>query len=189
MSQATEKYRYFAFIVYPESAPADWQQQLEDSHGEYAISPLHTPDGEDAKPHHHVLYCHGAPTTPAAARRAIPETVPANGCIEPVPAPRGYQRYLIHLDNPDKQQFADGSNAITVLGGFPLDLSKDMSKAERDALRGKLFSLMREQGICEYADLLDGLQDMGAADLFDYAFNHTIAISRYLDSVRHSRAE
>lgn len=181
-----QKARYFTFLVYPDSAPANWVDELRDSHGSFAISPLHQPDDgdEQGKPHFHVIYCHGNTASLEAARQAIPEDVPANGKIEIVTAPRNYQRYLLHLDDPDKQQFPGGSKEITLLGCFPLDLSRDFSAAERAAQRAKVFSIIRENGLVEYADLLDGLMDEGWDDLFDWAFNHTIALTHYLASCR-----
>lgn len=180
-----DKYRYAAFVVYPESAPDDWVDRLRATHCMFAISPLHEPDGENAKPHYHVLYKHSGPATLAAMTRCIPSDVPANGHVEPVPHGRGYMRYLIHLDDPEKQQFPDGKDAITCLNAFPLDLSREYTAEERNAQRAEVFSLIRENGLTEYADLLDGLNDMGRDDLFDFAFNHTIALTHYLASRRH----
>lgn len=177
------KIRYGAFLVYPDSAPEDWKQILKDSHGSFAISPLHEP-GDGEKPHYHVIYKHGSPVTIEALASCIPAAVPANGLVEPVTAPRNYQRYLIHLDDPDKQQFS-GSECIEVLNGFPLDLTRDYSKAELLAFRHKIQALIREFDIFEYADLLDYLADAGEVDLHDYAFNHTIAFNTYLSSRRY----
>jgi hypothetical protein len=180
------KARYACFLVYPESAPEDWKQKLKKSHGSYAISPLHTPDDEDAKPHYHVIYKHGAVVTLSAMLRVIPSDVPANGHVEICSAPRNYQRYLIHLDDPEKQQFKDGAGAIEVLNGFPLDLTRDYSKAELQGFRSEIYSLIREYDMTEYAELLDYLMDNGEVDLLDYASNHTILYNTYLTSRRNS---
>lgn len=180
----TSKHRYFAFLVYPESAPEDWLEQLKRTHGEYAISPVHQPDDDCKKQHYHVIFRYPGPATLAAATDAIPSNVPANGHVEPVTAPRNYQRYLIHLDDPDKQQWEQGQDAITVIGGFPLDLSRDFSAAELKAFRRKIFEVIRDFGIVEYSDLIDWLMDTGEVDLLDYASNHTILFNTYLTSRR-----
>lgn len=71
------KSRAFTGLVYPDSAPKNWQDILRDSLGMWLISPLHEPDPvEDLetgaiktlKPHYHVMYFHGAPITPKAGR-------------------------------------------------------------------------------------------------------------------------
>lgn len=184
---ATEKWRYFQFLVYADSAPKDWVSQLRDSLGMYAISPEHEPEGDEKKPHYHVIYKHGNPVALDTARRFIPEGVPANGYIEPVIHPGNAQRYLIHLDQPEKQQFSGGQGEIIALNGFPLDLTRELSKLEKQQVREKIFIWIRENGIDEYAKLLDGLDMLGNPDMFEYAFNHTIAFNAYLKSRRHGR--
>ena len=181
-----DKYRYFAFLVYPETAPVDWKKQLKDTYGMYAISPLHDPDEEQTKPHFHVIYKHPNTVSLDAAKRCIPDNIPANGFIIPLHHPRVYQRYLIHLDDIGKQQFQDGYHAIETLNGFPLDLRKELSETERFEIRSRVFDFIEDNAICEYCDLLNGLQSLGDADMFDYAFNHTIAFNAYLKSKRHS---
>lgn len=183
------KSRYATFLVYPESAPEDWRKILKDSHGCYAISPLHAPDEDNKKPHYHVIYRHGSPVRLSALIDAIPDSVPANGHVERVPAPRGLQRYLIHLDDPEKEQFEGGASAIDVLNGFPLDLSRDFSKAELQQFRTAIFATIRENGMTEYSELLDWLMDCGEVDLLDYASNHTILFNTYLSSRRNSSVE
>ena len=181
----TLKSRYGVFLVYPESAPADWWQRLKDSHGAFARSPLHEPDGENDKPHYHVVYKHSNTVTVDAMKRVIPAGIPANGHIELCHAPRNYQRYLVHLDDPEKQQWVgDPRELIETCNGFPLDLSRDFSQAERAEQRRQVFQLIRDNGLVEYADLLEGLMDLGLYDLFDYACNHTVLFSHYLASRR-----
>lgn len=179
------KARYGVFLVYPESAPADWWEILKRSHGAFARSPLHVPDEEVSKPHYHVVYKHPNTIRLDAMKRVIPEDVPANGHVELCSHPRNYQRYLLHLDDPDKQQWeGDPRELIETCNGFPLDLSRDFSQAERAEQRRQIFELIRDNGLCEYADLLEGLLDSGFYDLFDYACNHTILFSHYLASRR-----
>lgn len=181
-----DKARYFGFLVYEESAPDNWRDILKKSHGCYAISPLHAGDDEHAKPHYHVVYAHGNTATLSAAQSVIPSEIPANGHIEMIRQPRNYQRYLIHLDDPDKEQFEGGKNAITVLNGFPLDLSRDYSKAELLAFRNEIYELIRENSMTEYCELIDYLMDSGEFELLDYASNHTILFNTYLSSRRNS---
>lgn len=180
-----EKAQYFGFLVYQESAPADWKEQLKASHEAFAISPLHEPDDEAKKPHWHVIHYHGAPVTAESALRAIPAGVPANGRIELIHAPRNYQRYLIHLDDPEKQQFPQGAKAIETLNNFPLDLSRDFSASERREQRARIWEIIRENEITEYWELTDYLFDLDP-DLYDYAANHTLFFDRALASRRRS---
>ena len=49
---AKDKARYFTFLLYPESIPADWKQRLELIGVPIAISPLHDRDKAMLKDKH-----------------------------------------------------------------------------------------------------------------------------------------
>lgn len=186
MAEKVEKARFFDFLVYPDSAVDDWVGVLRRSHCAFAISPLHAPDEEVKKPHWHVMYNSGnGPVTLSAAKKKIPAEGPANGYVEITASPQGYMRYLIHLDDPEKEQFPGGENTITVINGFPLDLTRELTKAERAALRSQLIAIIRDNGVSEYSDFIFGLEDMGDPDMCEYAASHTIFFSKVIDSQRH----
>ena len=200
-----DKSRYFAFIVYPQN-PAIWEKPLDtpgeedyaelreklaeilrETFGQYAISPIHQPDDENKNAHWHVVYKHSNTCTLKAAQGIIPSVLPLNGYILMLHHPRVYQRYLIHLDNLDKEQFDGGTNEILTVNGFPLDLTREFSAPELRQMRDEIHDLIRSNEIYEYADLLDALADAGEVDLLDYACNHTILFSTYLSSRRYKK--
>ena len=182
------KKRYFLFIVYPESAPDDWMDILKRTRCPYAVSPLHQPDDEHDKPHYHVIFYTPGPITLENAYDVIPSEVPANGHIEWAKSSSGSQRYLIHLDDPDKEQFEKGAKAIKILNGFPLDLTREYSAAELRELRRRVLDFIREYEIMEYCDLVYGLEDIDL-DMQDYACNHTILFDRVISSRRNKLYE
>lgn len=182
------KSEYFNFIVYPASAPDDWHEQLKRSHCPYAISPLHEPDEEHHKPHYHVMYKADGPITLHNAYSKIPDSVPCNGHIEVAKSARGSMRYLLHLDDPDKQQFEGGAGAIEVLNGFPLDLRRALSQGDKVIIRNEIIDLIRDNNIIEYSDLVYHLLDTGNPDNLDYACNHTIFFNNLISSLRHRNA-
>lgn len=183
----TEKHRYWLFEVYPESAPEDWIAKLKETRCPYAVSPLHAPDDKDTKPHHHVIFYSPGPIRWENVKDIVPDDVPANGHIEWAKSPSGSQRYLIHLDDSEKEQFPEGPKSITVLNGFPLDLTRSFSAAELRELRMRVHEFIRDYGIVEYSELLDGLLDFDA-DMYDYACNHTILFNTYITSRRNANA-
>jgi hypothetical protein len=185
---ASEKHRYWVFLVYPDSAPEDWVKQLKDTHCPFAISPLHEPDDEVSKPHYHVVYYSPGPVRLEGVLGIVPDGIAANGHVEYAKSPTGYQRYLIHLDDLEKQQFPEGPKAIVVLNGFPLDLSRQFSAAELRELRRRVHEFIREFDVVEYAELLDGLMEYDI-DMYDYACNHTILFNTYITSRRHAAEE
>ena len=111
------RYRDFATVVYPESAPDGWVEKLKDTHIPCFISPLHdqdiNPDGELKKPHYHVMIMFPSVKTKDQAIETI-SLIGGVGC-ETIATRRGYARYLIHKDNPEKHQY-DESDVIALSG-------------------------------------------------------------------------
>lgn len=99
--------RNFATVVYPESAPADWQEILSQQFVPIFISPLHdkdiNPTGEPKKAHYHVIIAYDTVKTKEQAESLI-SLINGVGC-EVVNSLRGYARYLCHMDNPEKYQY------------------------------------------------------------------------------------
>lgn len=99
--------RNFATVVYPESAPEDWQDILARHCVPAFISPLHdkdvNPTGEPKKPHYHVVLMFEGKKSPSQVKEIF-DTINGVGC-EVVKSLRGYARYLCHLDNPEKAQY------------------------------------------------------------------------------------
>lgn len=130
---ATNRYRNFGTIVYPESAPENWQTTLSDTHIPAFISPLHdkdtNPGGEAKKPHYHILLMYDSTHTKEQAA-AVFDTINGVGC-EIVQSVRGNARYLCHLDNPEKAQYL--TENVTVLNGADylkvIGLASDKYKA------------------------------------------------------------
>ena len=130
MPQKNVKKRNWAFILYPESAPADWREQLQKTGLSIAVSPLHdkdlNPDGEVKKAHFHVIACYSGPTSFNVVR-ALTDSLHC-----PIPQPleqvRGYYRYFTHLDNPEKFQY--DSRDITTINGFNIMDFVELTKSE-----------------------------------------------------------
>lgn len=130
------RFRNYATVVYPDSAPENWQDILSEHFVPAFISPLHefdvNPDGEVKKPHWHVLIAYDAPKSIDQAQDVF-SSLSGVGC-EVVQSIRGYARYLCHLDNPEKYQYppeavrtlcgADYNGTI----GLPTDKYKAISE-------------------------------------------------------------
>lgn len=105
--KGTSRTRNYATIVYPESAPEDWQQILAEQFVPAFISPLHdndiNPGGEKKKDHYHVIIMFDGVKTIEQAKEIF-DLIGGVGC-EVVKSLRGYARYLCHLDNPEKAQY------------------------------------------------------------------------------------
>lgn len=182
------KKRNWAFVVYPESAPSDWIEQLQQRGVVGAISPLHDKDlnatGEPKKAHWHVIVTYEGPTAQSVVER-LTELLNAPKPI-PLEQVRGYYRYLTHKDNPEKAQYDE--NDIQTLNGFDIRDFVEMTKSEVNAKIRIIQKMIRELDFLEYADLLDYLQDEDElADEYDVAINHTILLNTYIKSRRYKR--
>ena len=184
MAEKNVKKRNWAMVLYPESAPEDWREQLRLSGLQVAISPLHdkdvNADGEPKKAHHHVILVYGSPTTYNNVKALC------DRLNQPIPQPleqvRGYYRYLTHEDNPEKAQYSKSD--IQTLNGFDIREFVELTKSEVTKAKREILQLIRDNSITEYVDLIDILMDggEGTADMFDVASNNTLFFKAYLTS-------
>lgn len=104
---AVMKSRLWAFLLYPESMPEDWQRRLTELYMPLLVSPLHDSDadenGELKKPHYHVLVILEGPVTDAYMLERL-EPLGVKHLLK-VASRLSYERYLCHLDNPDKYTY------------------------------------------------------------------------------------
>ena len=101
------RYRNFATVVYPESAPENWKDIFSSFKIPSFISPLHDCDknlnDEPKKPHYHVMIMFEGKKSFEQVQEIF-DQIGGVGC-ELVNSVRGYSRYLCHLDNPEKYQY------------------------------------------------------------------------------------
>lgn len=180
------KKRNWTFVLYPESAPADWLEKLKLSGLMCAISPLHdkdvNPTGEKKKAHYHVLLVYSGPTTYNAVAKftaSLNATIPQ--ALESV---RGMYRYFSHKDNPEKHQY-DESDIMTV-NGFNIADLVELTKSEVNEIKKNILCIIREIGIKEYSDLVDFLVDNEMMTEYDVAINNTFFFNTYITSRRNS---
>lgn len=180
--------RNFATIVYPESAPDNWQDILAQQFVPAFISPLHdkdiNPTGEPKKPHYHVvLMFEGKKSVEQVTE--IFNLIGGVGC-EKVNSIRGYARYLCHLDNPEKAQYEQ--NLVRSLGGADyvgtIGLVTDKYKAI-----GEMIDFCKENNIISYSDLLEYCR-MERFDWFRVLCdNGTVVMKEYLKSKSWTNAQ
>ena len=182
--------RNFATVVYPESAPSDWMDRLDQLHIATLISPLHdkdtNPNGDQKKPHYHVLLMFESPVDFESKVKPIFEEIGAVG-RESVNSCRGYARYLCHLDNPEKAQY-DMEDVISCSGAdyqTMINLATDKYSAI-----GEMIEFCLQNGIVSYAQLLlfakenrndwfRVLCDNGSLTMVQFLKSHYWEISKY----------
>lgn len=173
--------RNFATVVYPESAPENWQEILSERFVPAFISPLHdkdvNPGGEPKKPHYHIMIMFEGVKTREQAKEIF-DMIGGVGC-EVVQSVRGYARYLCHMDNPEKYQYSPenvrclcGSDYTGAIG-----LVTDKYKAISE-----MMDFCKEYNVYSYAELLE----YSSHNRFDWfrvlCDNGTVVIKEYLKS-------
>ena len=184
---ATEKtsnprFRNFATVVYPDSAPENWQETLAGQFIPAFISPLHdkdkNPTGESKKPHYHVMLIFDGKKSKDQAK-AVFDQIGGVGC-EVVNSIRGYARYLCHLDNPEKAQY-NPEDVRSLCGAdynHTIGLAIDKYKAIRE-----MMAHCREYNIFSYSDLMDYCAEERPDWFRVLCDNGTLVMTNYLKSL------
>lgn len=178
--------RSWTFVLYPESAPKDWRDKLDELHIEWLESPLHDRDmnanGEVKKEHYHIALLFSS----VKAYEQVKELTDFLNCPIPqrVHSIKGIVRYMAHLDNPEKAQY--NINDIKCHGGADISELLKPSASERYTIINDMRVFIKEHNIIEFQDLLD----YSAEHEFDTWFpllcdNSAYVISMYIKSQRH----
>lgn len=181
------KGRNWAFVVYPESLPKNYEEIITETGLPMCFSPLHDmdidPTGTPKKAHYHVICYYENLTTQKAVKENVTDRL--NGTIPiKLESMTGMYRYHLHLDNPEKFQYSD--NDRTFYNGFDVHKVDSLTYTEIEKLLRQLQSFIQVHKIYEYSDLLDILLDNEMFQMWDVARNHTIMLNTYLTSRRHA---
>lgn len=173
--------REWTFILYPESAPEDWETQLRDEHINCVISPLHkndkNPDGELKKAHYHILLSFNSvkgfnqvKQITDKYNQPIPQIVSDKSAMV---------RYFIHLDHPEKYQYS--KEDIKTIGQVDLDLYFKKSKSEKTNICKEIISFCKLNHIEEFHELVDYCIENNS-EWFEYLTTQAWLIREYLFS-------
>jgi len=178
--------RTWTFILYPESAPTNWRDILNDLFIEWIESPLHdkdvNPDGELKKPHWHILLIFPSVKT-------YEQIVEVTNMVQ-APSPqkamsaKGVVRYMLHLDKPEKFQY--DKSEIKGYGGGDLNELLRPTSSDRYELIKEMILFIRENDIKEMKDLLDYAIEARFDDWFPLlSDNSAYIVGQYIKSNRH----
>ena len=182
----------WAFIVYPDSAPENWQEILKSLLVPCAVSPLHdkdlNPTGDEKKPHWHVFIEFDSLKSYEQAKEI---TDLFNGTIpQIIKSPIGMVRYFIHKDNPEKHQY--NWSDITVYNGFDLERYDSYTESEIDHFIADILLFIDSVPIYEYADLLSYVADAKNGHFEDWyriVRKNTVLFNGYISSRRNQMKE
>lgn len=177
--------RAWTAVVYPDSAPTNWRDFLDDSHIEWVESPLHeydtNPTGELKKPHWHILLTF----TNVKSYDQVLEILKPLNCTVPQRChnQKSLIRYFAHLDNPDKYQY--DINQIISHGGIDINDLLKPSSAERYTIIREICQYVCDSNITEFSTLID----YAMVEKFDTWFpllcdNSAYVVNQYIKSCR-----
>lgn len=187
-SKRVGRTRNFATVVYPDSAPADWKEKLDQLHVAAFISPLHdkdvNPNGELKKAHYHVLVMFEGPKDYDTQVKPIFDEIGAVG-REIVNSARGYARYLCHLDNPEKAAYSPSE--VLCMGGadyygvvtLPTDDLKVITEIKRFCRENEIYSL---------AEIIDIAESLHPEWYSTIVMSRCYVIDKYIKSLEWERA-
>lgn len=182
------KGRNWAFVVYPDSLPSNYEEIIVETGLPMAFSPLHdkdlNPDGTPKKPHYHVICYYENATTSRAVKENVTDKL--NGTIPiKLESMTGMYRYHLHLDNPEKYQYDDRFRKF--YNGFDVNKVDSLTYTEISKLLREIQNIIKDNDITEYSLLLDLLLECSNFNLWDVASNHTLLLNTYITSRRNAK--
>lgn len=181
-----ERTRNWTVVVYPDSAPDNWRDILDEEHIQWVESPLHDQDynasGEKKKPHWHILLAYDGMKSFDQVRELC-EKLGA-----PIPqkcaSARGLVRYMAHMDNPEKVQY--DKSLIFGHGGIDVaELLKPTSSSRYQSIK-EMIEFVKEADVVEFLDLIDYAMVHHYDDWFPLLCdNSAFIIDKVIKSNRH----
>lgn len=184
------KTRAWTAIIYPDSAPENWRDIIDDLHIPWVESPLHdrdqNPTGEQKKPHWHIILYADGPKTFNNVSKLLeelnaPEIRPCNSLV-------GLVRYFAHLDNPEKFQY--DKDYIIGHSGFDVDTYLSMRPGEELEQIACMMDQVVNENITEYFDLVMYARTYHQHDWFPLlAKSYSYFMKEFIASYRHKLLE
>lgn len=185
----SDRTRNWTFLVYPDSAPADWIEKLTEQQIPFIVSPLHdkdaTPTGELKKAHWHVVLVFSSVKSYEQAKEiteSVLGTIP-----ERVKDIRAMVRYLTHIDYPSKAQYV--KNDIKLCGGVDIDLDAYfLTKSDLKQIRREMFDFLIQNEVTEICDLVDYAKQF-RPEWYDQLVMSDYFLSQMITSRRHKKEQ
>lgn len=177
-----KKARHWGIVVYPESAPTDWKDILQQTGCGVAISPLHDKDvnegtGEVKKAHWHIIITYGNTTTFNNVKTLTEQlNAPIPQAINSL---KGAIRYLTHKDNLEKAQY--DSKDIIVLNGFDIEEYNQLTLTEKYEIKRLIIQYIKDNNVISYIDLVNDLVELNY-DWFKVCVDNTILFNALITS-------
>lgn len=170
---AKDKARYFTFLLYPESIPADWKQRLELIGVPIAISPLHDRDKSSVegqiykKAHYHVIYVAKNPVTSESVRIKIKRLLGDKSVAKVQIIVRSMESMYLYLtheskDAVEKKKHKYSKHDIALLNNFDIDRYITLDVEDKDDMLNDVCDLIDDHNLANMRELRRFLKAHGS---------------------------
>lgn len=170
---AKDKARYFTFLLYPESIPADWKQRLELIGVPIAISPLHDRDKSNVegqtykKAHYHVIYVARNPVTSESVRIKIKRLLGDKSIAKVQIVIRSMESMYLYLtheskDAVEKKKHKYSKHDIALLNNFDIDRYITLDVKDKDDMLNDVCDLIDDHNLANMRELRRFLKAHGS---------------------------
>lgn len=168
--------RNFSGVFYPESCPPNFLEVIENFKVKCALSPLHTPDDECKKPHYHIVFAFSGNKSIEQVREMMYKL--GSSMVQIVSDVQSVVRYLIHKDNPEKEQLDKKDIKV-----YNWDIEKYFKCTKEENLNNMrtLIKIANENKCRNYKELFKLCLDDN--DLLSLLLKYSYAINLYLRSL------
>lgn len=171
---AKEKARYFTFLIYPESVPADWELKLESLGVSMAISPLHDKDlsgvegQEYKKAHYHVIYVAKNPVTADSVRLKIKRVLGDKSVAKVQIIAHSMENMYLYLTHESKDAVAKKKHKydkadIKLINNFDIDRYVVFDESEKTEILNLILALIVQFKLQNIIDLNEFVANNGDA--------------------------
>lgn len=179
----------WAFEIYEDSAPKDYQERLTRLGIPWIFSPWHDKDvnsetGELKKKHRHGAFFFDSLKSYSQVSEIVSEVLNGPSHVEVIMSPTGMYDYFTHAQNPDKTPY--DINDIESGSGF--DLAGFLLNQNSKELTGELLEVIKDKDFKEFYQLVDYLSKNDDR-LLSLVVQKSFFFSKYLDSARYHASE
>ena len=159
-----EKARYFTFLLYPESIPNDWIDNLELIGVPIAISPLHDKDLSDVegqkykKEHYHVIYVSKNPVTAESVRLKVKRSLGDKSVAMVQIVSTSMENMYLYLKHESKDAIAKNKHKyskadIRLLNNFDIDRYVTLDVEDKDDMLNDVCDLIDDHNLANMREL------------------------------------
>ena len=159
-----EKARYFTFLLYPESIPNDWIDNLELIGVPIAISTLHDKDLSDVegqkykKEHYHVIYVSKNPVTAESVRLKVKRSLGDKSVAMVQIVSTSMENMYLYLTHESKDAIAKNKHKyskadIRLLNNFDIDRYVTLDVEDKDDMLNDVCDLIDDHNLANMREL------------------------------------